>query len=264
MNLGKKDELQMTYMGFSQTSTGLAFSVDEKETPASDFKKSIESVVGFVTQFSYNPVIAKIEILDPKEYFVMSLTLPIMPAFLDVNDPAEISLIANPEYQQIMKSRARSLINGETKILIDSRTSEYLNYIQHELAGAYINCMLDDKESLAKSIQKLPIMKSFDLSKFKFSGAGRNVYKTPQFLKFKTEVDGEMQTRQYYMGLQENIPEANKDNEFWDKVTQRDIAYVTLDESMNQTLHILEQKYGEIEFMGPTASSNYTDAAQKS
>ncbi len=265
MNFNKTDELQMTYLGLLQTNKGLAFSVDGKETPVYDFKKSIESIVGFVTQFSYNPVIAKIEVLDPKEYFVMSLTLPIAPAFLDIYDSAEIQKIASPEYLQAMKQKARTFKNGETKELIESRAAEYINYIQHELAGAYINCMLSGKESLAKCIQKLPIMRDFDLSTFNFSGAGKNIYKTPQFLKYKTEINGKSQTRQYYMGLQEIANETEKDNAFWDNVSKRDFAYITLDESMNQTLSTLEQKYGEIDFLNTNVSSNHIETpAQKS
>ncbi|MBP3581484.1 MAG: hypothetical protein J6J33_01880 [Clostridia bacterium] len=264
MNPNKTNEPQMTYMSFAQTKNGFVFSVDGKEMYPNEFQKQIEHVVGYVTHFSYKPVIAKIEVLDKKEYFVMSLTLPIMPAFLDVVDPAEIELLANPNYMQLMKQRAKSLTNAETKTLIESRTNEYMNYIYHELAGAYISSCFKGKESVAKDIQNLPFMLKFDISNFNFSGAGRNVYKTPQFLKYKTEVAGEPQIRNYYMRLQENIPDEKKDDNFWSTVTQRDIAYVTLDESMNHTLAMLEQQYGEIDFMGTNTSLNYTDPAQKS
>lgn len=264
MNLSKPDELQMTYLGFMQTDKGLAFSVDGKETPTRDLEKSVANAVSFVTHFSYKPIIAKIEILDPKEYIIMSLNLPIMPAFLDISSPEEIALLSHPEYQKMMKERAKTITSGESKKLIEKRTSEYMNYIEHEMAGAYINSILKGKEAIAKNIQKLPNMRKYSLANFSFSGSGRIVYKTPQFLKFKTIIGGEPQVRNYYMGLQENVSEAEKTEEFWDKVTKRDIAYITLDESMNSTLSMLEQIYGETEFMGPNASLNYTEVpAQK-
>ena len=265
MNLGNKDELKMTHLEFSQAENGLSFSVDGKEVPVRDFSKSIESIVGFVTQFSYEPVIAKIEILDPTEHFVMSLDLPIMPAFLDIFNPEEIEMLLNPQYQSTMKARARALTNGETKAAIENRTNDYINYIQHEFAGAYINCMLDGRSALANSIQKLPIMRSFDLSRFKFSGSGRVIYKTPQFLKYRTEIDGEPHIRQFYMGLQENVPESAKTPEFWTTVKTRDSAYLLLDESMNATLaKIIERSVYGIDFVGTNASSNYVEIPQKS
>ena len=265
MDLSNPNELQMIYMCLSQTPQGLVFSVDGKEEPLQTLRKKIEDVVGFVSHFSYKPIIAKLEVLDPKEYYVMSLTLPIMPAFLDVKDLDDINLLTDPNYLKIMKSKATSLRNGEFQTLITNRTNEYVNYIQHELAGAYINCMLNNKPELAAHIQNLPILNSFDISNFSHSKAGRIVYKTPQFLRYRTTLNGEPYFRQYYMGLQENVQESAKTPEFWDTVAKRDMDYVTLDESMNATLaKITELSIDGIDFVGPNASSNYTEPPQKS
>ena len=69
---------------------------------------------------------------------------------------------------------------------------------------------------------------------------------------------------QQYLSGEALVFSAKKDDNFWSTVTQRDIAYVTLDESMNHTLATLEQQYGEIDFMGTNTSLNYSDPAQKS
>ena len=265
MDLSNPNELQMVYMSLLQTPQGLVFSVDGKEEPLHTIDKKIEQVVSFVTHFSYKPIITKLEILDPKEDFVMSLTLPILPAFLDIKEPSDINLLANPNYLKIMKKKATNLKNGEFQALINNRTNEYVNYIQHELAGAYINCLLKNKPELASYIQNLPILSPFDISNFSNSKAGRVVYKTPQFLRYRTTIEGEPYFRQYYMGLQENVHESAKTPEFWNTVAKRDMEYIALDESMNATLaKITELSVDGIDFVGPNASSNYTEPPQKS
>lgn len=263
MDLSNQNDIQMTYLSFSPQKSGLVFSVDGKEYPCSDLEKSIHSIVNFVSTVFFNPIVAKIEILDKDEYFTLSLNLPIMPAFMDVEDENDVSLLTSENYPQIAKQRARSLTISQTKTLIDNRTRQYMNYILHEFAGAYIKCRTSDQSDQAKRIQKLPFMNPFDLSTFNFSKSGRNVYKTPQFLRCNTTTDGVTQSRDYYMGLQENVTNDKKDAEFWEKVSERDREYLILDESMNYTIELLKQKYGEIEFLSPTASSNIEELPAK-
>ena len=260
MEKSNNNELQMTYLGLTELDKGFEFSFDGKNFPTQDFENNIGAVVNYVSNISLNPMIAKIEILDKKEYYVLSLNMPVMPSYFDITNQKELDLFSSPDYINIMKERARNLTNGEKKALSEERIKQYMNYIQHEFAGAYIKCKLDGKEKLAGSIQRLPFMRDFDLSNFKFSNSGRNIYKTPQFLKFRVEVEGNTQTRDYYMGLQENVNEATKDADFWKTVSQRDREYIFLDESMNKTIEIIKQKYGEIEFLAPTTSSNYSDS----
>lgn len=256
MDLSNKNDIQMTYLSLKPTSNGLTFSVDGKDTENSDFKKSIHAIVNFVSTLTHRPMVAKIEILDKDEYFILSLNIPVLPAYIDIKDADDVALINDENFPQIAKQRIRSLNLGQTNQLIDARTAEYLNYIQHEFAGAYINCKTSGQNDIAKAIQKLPIMKSFDLSSFKFSTAGRNIYKTPQFLRVKHSDNETTQARDYYVGLQESVAEDKKDDAFWRKVSERDKEYLILDESMNFTIELLKQKYGEIEFLPPTASSN--------
>jgi len=263
MDLSNQNDIQMTYLSFSPQKSGLVFSVDGKEYPCSDLEKSIHSIVNFVSTVFFNPIVAKIEILDKDEYFTLSLNLPIMPAFMDVKDENDISLLTSENYPQIAKQRARALTISQTKTLIDDRTRQYMNYILHEFAGAYIKCRTSDQGDQAKRIQKLPFMSPFDLSTFKFSNSGRNIYETPQFLRCNTTTDGVTQSRDYYMGLQENVTRDKKDAEFWKKVSERDREYLILDESMNYTIELLKQKYGEIEFLSPTASSNIEELPAK-
>ncbi len=69
MDLSNTDELQMIYLGFSQKDGALSLSVDGKEYKLEDFESSVKSIVDFVSTFSYNPIIAKIEVLDKKGFF---------------------------------------------------------------------------------------------------------------------------------------------------------------------------------------------------
>ena len=264
MDLSNKNDIQMTYLSLKPTSTGLTFSVDGKDTENTNFKKSIHAIVNFVTTLTHRPMVAKIEILDKDEYYILSLNLPVLPAYIDTKDANDIALINDKNFPQIAKERIRSLNVGQTDQLINERTEEYLNYIQHEFAGAFVNCKKSGQTEIAKGIQKFPIMKEFDLSKFKFSTSGRNVYKTPQFLRVKHSNDGTTQARDYYVGLQEAVSEDKKDEAFWNNVTERDRAYLFLDESMNYTIELLKQKYGEIEFLPLTASSNITETPSNS
>ena len=263
MDLSNQNDIQMTYLSFSPNKSGLAFSVDGKEVPSSDLEKSIHAIVNFVSTVFFNPVVAKIEILDPEEYFTLSLNIPIMPAFIDVKDANDTTLLIKENYQHIAKQRARSLTIGQTKTLIDDRTRQYMNYILHEFAGAYIKCRTSNQDGQAKRIQKLPFMSPFDLTTFKFSNSGKGLYETPQFLRCKTTSNGTTQARDYYMGLQENVTKDKKDAKFWERVSERDREYLLLDNSMNYTIELLKQKYGEIEFLSPTASSNIEELPAK-
>lgn len=256
MELSNKKDIQMTYLSLKPTSTGFAFSVDGKDFPNADFRKNIHAIVSYVSTFSHTPMIAKIEILDKDEYYILSLNIPVIPAYIDTKDPSDLELINSESFRQVAKERIRSLNVSQSNALIDERTNQYLNYIQHEFAAAFINCKKSAQEGIAKSIQKLPIMKTFDLSNFKFSNSGKNIYKTPQFLRCKRPKNGSIQARDYYVGLQETATDDKKDADFWNNVSERDREYLLLDESMNYTIELLKQKYGEIEFLPPTASSN--------
>lgn len=263
MSIFSNNDVQMTYLSLKPANTGLAFFVDGKELPNSEIQQSIHSIVNFVSTLLHKPVVAKIEILDKNEYYSVSLNIPILPAYLDILDMSEVDFIQRDDFQKLAKKAAKTLTVGEIKKLVDQRTAQYINYIQHEFAAAYIKCMLSGQPDLAASIQKLPMLKSFDLAKFSFSKSGRVVYKTPQFLRFKTIQNETRQARDYYMGLQENIAESKRDASFYRTVTERDREYIRLDESFNHTISLLRQKYGEIDFMSPTASSNIEELPNK-
>ena len=256
MDLSNKEDIQMTYLSFKPNSTGLTFSVDGKDFSNADFRKNIHAIVSYVSTFSHTPMIAKIEILDNDEYYILSLNIPVVPAYIDIKNPSDIELLNSESFRQIAKERIRSMNVSQSNALIDERTNQYINYIQHEFAGAFINCKNSGQNGIAKSIQKLPIMKTFDLTNFNFSQSGKSVYKTPQILRCKKPNNGTIQARDYYVGLQEAANDDKKDSAFWSKVSERDREYLILDESMNFTIELLKQKYGEIEFLPPTASSN--------
>ena len=258
MNLSNQVDVLATYLSLTPTNKGFNFSVDGKE-PDYDFKKTIHAIVNYATM-SHQPIIAKIEILDKDEYYILSLNIPVLPAFLDIKSTSDIDLLNNENYKQIAKQRAINMTAYQTVQAIDERTTQYLNYIQHEFAGAYITCKTSGQDDIASLIQKFSIMKQFNLADFKFSTGGRNIYKTPQILKCNYKLNNRIHTRNYYVGLQENIPEANKDADFWKKVSQRDKDYMILDESLNYTIEQLVKKYGEIEFLPPDASSNFNES----
>ncbi len=186
-----------------------------------------------------------------------------MPAFLDIKDTTDISLLNNPEYSDLMKKRARSLTNGETQNLVNSRTCEYMNYIRHELACAYVRCISSGKDKLARQIQALPVLNGFDISNFSNSNTGRVVYKTPQLLKYPMKIEGETFAKQYYMGLQEDVPDSKKDTAFWDNVSARDREYIKLDENLTFTLAQLKKKYGKMDFVSDNVSSTYINAPKQ-
>ncbi len=263
MDLSNTKDIQMTYLSLKPTTDGLEFTVDGKSFPNKDLQNNLRAIVNFVSTMSLLPIVAKIEILDKDEYYILSLNIPILPAFIDIKDPEDIAIINSENYAEIAKKRVRSLNVKETEILVNDRVREYMNYIQHEFAGAHIKCRIDGQEEYAELIANLPFMRDFDLSSFSPSHAGKNIYKTPQFLRCNTPQGDMVQSRDYYMGLQEKTDADKKDKEFWTNVYERDKEYVILDESMNFTIEQLKQKYGEIEFLPPTASSQIEETPSK-
>ncbi len=256
MDLSNLHDVKLTYLSLKPTESGLTFSIDGKESNIDNFQKYIRSIVSFTSTMSYTPIVAKVEILDKDEFYIHSLSIPILPAFFDIKEESDVEIAASEDYQKLAKQRARSLNAGQINQLVDERTAQYINYIQHEFAAAYINCMMSKQRKIATQIHQLPIMKQFDLSKFSTSTTLKRTYKTSQFIKHTEETFEEPVTRVHYVGLQEKVPEQEKTPEFWKKVQERDIESLILDASMNYTIELLNKKYGEIEFLPPTASLN--------
>ena len=93
MKLSNLQEVNMTYLSLTPTESGLIFSIDGKEYPLSEFQQHIRSIVSFVSTLSHTPIVAKIEILDNDEYFIHSLNLPILPAFIDIEEESELQIL---------------------------------------------------------------------------------------------------------------------------------------------------------------------------
>ena len=128
---------------------------------------------------------------------------------------------------------------------------------------------LDDKGTLTLVIKKnlgADSLKKYLISKSQIRVPTKphfSAHKTPQILKYPTKIEGELFARQYYMGLQEEVSNAEKNKQFWDAVAERDRAYVKLETNMVRVLAELKDKYGEVDFVSDNVSSNYTNPPQK-
>ncbi len=261
-----QEEITVATMELAYKGDKFGFKIDNKRLTRPEIREALDSVIAFATLESHEPVLLKFDLLDEKEFSALSLDLPVFPAVINISDKKEMSLVLNKNFKDIAKDRASRLLPAEIETLIANSVDNYENLIAHELAGAYIKAKSQGKNALANAISCLPQLQGYDLSDFSESHSGKSIYKTPQFLNYNITSSGKPIVKHLYVGLREpNKPAdgAPESKAFWANVSNRDHAYLHLTDSLTKSFDILRERYGEIESLGLSTSSLYTEKHQK-
>ncbi len=219
-----------------------------------DLSRRLRAVIQYATFSLESPVLAKIEFLDKKNYYDLALNLPILPAVIDITNQKQMDQFIELGCGEFVE---RGLLDDQrVRKLIAINTDAYMNYICHEFALRYIYAKKDGNETLASRIKNLPFMTDFDLTKFSNSKIGHYPFTTPQFLKFPQTSEGVDYKRTFYMGLQENIPDALKTRDYYLARTKKDFDYGSLDNNLNRLLESYQKELVPNEYTPAIASSN--------
>lgn len=179
----------------------------------------------------------------------MNLTLPIIPAFVNVFNDNDLKLLNSTSGSKDLEYDFSRYESPNIEKFIEERVDDYMNCILHELARTYVACKdqgyTHDFDQtwgdIYKKIEKIPDLKPFDLSQY--SRGGSKFGSTPYSTYDHTVVDNNVYVRERYRNLQENIPQSERTPDFYQSVRARDERYIEFDSVMNKLLVSLRKKY---------------------
>lgn len=179
----------------------------------------------------------------------MYLTLPIIPAFVDIFYKDDLKLLHSSSIPREFESDFSGYMSPNIEKLIEERVDDYMNCILHELARTYVACkdqgythdIAQTWGDIYKKIEKIPDLQAFDLSEY--DRGGSKFSNTPYSTYDRAVSDNNIYLRERYRNLQENIPQNERTPEFYKMVRDRDERYIEFDNMMNELLVSLRETY---------------------
>lgn len=179
----------------------------------------------------------------------MDLTLPIIPAFVNVFNDDDLQLLHRSPSSKDFECKFSRYKSPNIENLIEERVDDYMNCILHELARTYVACKdqgytHDYNQTwgdIYKKIEKIPDLKPFDLSEY--NRGGSRFGNTPYSTYDRIVSNNNLYLRERYRNLQENISQSERTPEFYNSVRARDERYIEFDNVMNELLVSLRKTY---------------------
>lgn len=191
---------------------------------------------------------------EEKDDFI--LNIPIIAATWDMTSRDDIEKYLMINCGEAVERVIEFTPSEQVDLLVERNKLYLVDYIRHELAGRYVLSKYGPfkNDFVERKIKNMSIMQGYNIDLFSKSTEYRHRYITPQ-LHTSQILDGDKPLTKYmYMGLQKNVPNDKKTDEFYNQVAASDIAYQLLDEAFNKIAPDMHKWYS-VKFMPKIISS---------
>lgn len=185
----------------------------------------LQSEIDYITKLGNPQIITFDFAFEGKNY--LKLEIPLIPFVYGFNDEKLLQKMVEQGDPELVRDIYRQIqLNDndkkEAKEFTKSQANDIVNYMRHELAGAWIEAYKNDNTALQNHIASLYIMKDVDLTPEKYSTKNRIPSKC--FTQYKTG------SKTYTLCLQpKEVPEDYKGK---DMFSGDDKAYIDYKESI--------------------------------